>query len=81
MQKKSQKNHLICVNMKKKTVKEVKMHKFSVSTCKSLDFARSQKKIARSHDGETVTFRNSGLKEQCLKVLKKGKIRKGLLLN
>ena len=47
-------------NMKKKTVKEVKIHKFLVYACKSQDFAQSQKKIARSHNLESVTFRNSG---------------------
>ena len=45
--------------MKKKTVKEVKMHNFLVCACKSQDFAQSQKNLARSHDRETVTFRNS----------------------
>ena len=45
--------------MKKKTIKEVKMHKLLVCACKSQDFAQSQKKIAQSHDRETVTFRNS----------------------
>ena len=45
--------------MKKKTVKEVKMHNFVVRTCKSQGFAQSQKLFARSHDRETVTFRNS----------------------
>ena len=45
--------------MKKKTVKEVKMHKFLVCACKSQDFAQSQKFFAQSHDRETVTFRNS----------------------
>ena len=45
--------------MKKKTVKEVKMHKLLVCACESQDFAQSQKKFARSHDRETVTFRNS----------------------
>ena len=45
--------------MKKKTVKEVKMHKFLVFACKSQDFAQIQKKFARSHDRVTVTFRNS----------------------
>ena len=43
---------------KKKTVKEVKMHKFLVYACKSQDFAQSQKNCARSHDRETMTFRN-----------------------
>ena len=46
--------------MKKKTVKEVKMQKNLVCAGKSKDFAQSQKKFARSHDRETVTFRNSG---------------------
>ena len=45
--------------MKKKTVKEVKMHKFLVCACISQDFAQSQKKIVRLHDRETLTFRNS----------------------
>ena len=45
--------------MKKKTVKEVKMHKFLVFACKSQDFAQIQKNFARSHDRVTVTFRNS----------------------
>ena len=47
--------------MKKKSVKENKMDKLLVCACKSQDFAQSQKKFARSHDRETVTFRNSGL--------------------
>ena len=51
--------------MKKKTVKEVKMHKFLVCTCKSQDFAQSQKNFARSHDRMTVTFRNSVYNVQC----------------
>ena len=42
--------------MKKKTVKEVKMHKFLVCACKSQDIAQSQKKFARLHDRETVIF-------------------------
>ena len=45
--------------MKKKPVKEVKMHKFLVCLYKYQDFAQSQKNFARSHDRETVTFRNS----------------------
>ena len=45
--------------MKKKPVKEVKMHKFLVCLYKYQDFAQSQKNFARSHDCETVTFRNS----------------------
>ena len=43
------------------------MHKFSVSACKYLDFAQSQKNFVRSHGCETVTFRNSGLKGAVLK--------------
>ena len=35
------------------------MHKLLVCARKSQEFAQSQKKIARSHDRETVTFRNS----------------------
>ena len=53
------KNHLMCVKMKKKTVKEVKMHNFFICACKSQDFAQSQKKLARSHDRTTAHFRNS----------------------
>ena len=45
--------------MKKKHVKEVKMHHLLVCSCKSQEFAQSQKKFARSHDHEIVTFRNS----------------------
>ena len=45
--------------MKKKTAKEVKMHKFLAFACKSQDFAQSQKNFAPSHDGVTVSFRNS----------------------
>ena len=54
------KNHLICVTHEEKTVKEVKVHTFLVCACISQDFAQSQKIFARSHDSETVTFRNSG---------------------
>ena len=46
--------------MKTKTVKEVKMHKVLVCAYTSQDFAQSQNFFARSHDRETVTFRNSG---------------------
>ena len=45
--------------MKKKTVKEVKMHIFLVCRWKSQDFAQSQKNCARAHDRATKTFRNS----------------------
>ena len=45
--------------MKQKTVKDVKMHKLWVSAYKSQDFAQGQENFARSHDRETVTFRNS----------------------
>ena len=55
------KNHLICVKHEEKTTKEVKMHKFLARAYKSQDFAPSQKNVARSHDRETVTFRNSVL--------------------
>ena len=47
------------MNHEEKTVKEVKMHKFLVSAYKSQDFGQSQENFARSHDPETVTFRNS----------------------
>ena len=47
--------------MKKKTLKEVTTQKPLVWACKSQDLAQSQKICARSHDPETVTFRNSGL--------------------
>ena len=47
--------------MKKKNVKEVKMHKFLVHAYKSQDFAQSQNNFARAHDRETITFRNSGI--------------------
>ena len=47
--------------MKKKTVTEVKIHNFLVCPCKSQDFDQSQQNFARSHDRETVTFRNSAL--------------------
>ena len=45
--------------MKKQTVKEVKMHKLLVCACKSQDFVQSKNKFARSHNRDTVTFRNS----------------------
>ena len=38
------------------------MHNFLVCAYKSQDFAQNLKNFARSHDRETVTFRNSGLK-------------------
>ena len=53
------KNHLICVKHEENNVKEVKIHKFVVCVYKSQDFAQSQKIFARSHDRETVIFRNS----------------------
>ena len=46
--------------MKKKTVKEAKIHIFLVCACKSQDFAQSQKIFVRSHNRETVTFINFG---------------------
>ena len=36
------------------------MHIFLVCPLKSQDFAQSHNNFARSHDHETVTFRNSG---------------------
>ena len=53
------KNHLICVKNEEKTVKTRLKLKNLVYACKSQDFAQSQKIFARSHDRETVTFRNS----------------------
>ena len=47
------------MNHEEKSVKEVKMHKFSVCAYKSQDFAQSRENFARLHDRETVTFRNS----------------------
>ena len=46
--------------MKKKTVKEVKMHKFLVFCMQISRFCANSEKFAPSHDGMTVTFRNSG---------------------
>ena len=37
------------------------MHEFLVCTYNSQDFAQTQENVARLHDPETVTFRNSGL--------------------
>ena len=51
---------MIYLKHEEKTVKEVKLHKFLVCAYKSQDFVQSQKNFARSHDRETVTFRNSG---------------------
>ena len=53
--------------MKKKTAKEVKMHKFLVCACKSQDFAQIQNFFARLHDCETMTFRNSAARKGDLK--------------
>ena len=39
------------------------MHKLSGCVCISQDFAQSQKFFARSHDRETVTFRNSDFRK------------------
>ena len=36
------------------------MHKLLVCACISQDIAQDHKKNARSHDSETVTFKNSG---------------------
>ena len=63
MRKKKYKNHtkihILCVNHEEKTVEEVEMHNFLVSKYQSQDFAQSQDNFVRSHDGETVTLRNS----------------------
>ena len=58
------------MNPEEKTVKEVNIHDFFVCAFKSQDFAQSQENCARSHDCETMTFRNSelngmSLKKQC----------------
>ena len=53
------KNYIICVKHDEKNVEEVKMYKFLVCAYKSQDFAQSQNLFARSHNCETVTFRNS----------------------
>ena len=37
------------------------MHKFLVWAYNSQDFAQTQENCARSHDRDTVTFRNSGV--------------------
>ena len=51
------------------------MHRFWVCTYKSQDFAQSQTNFARSHDRETVTFRNSVLHAPIFfKVYKKYKL-------
>ena len=44
---------------KKKLQKEVEMQKKIVCKYNSQDFAQTQRNFARSHDRETVTFRNS----------------------
>ena len=46
---------------KKKIVKTVKVHDVLVCMYTSQDFAQTQQNSASLHDGETVTFRNSGL--------------------
>ena len=45
--------------MTKKTLKQIKMHRFKVFTYKSQEFAQSQENLARSHNRETVKFRKS----------------------
>ena len=52
----SQKITLYVKNMKKKTVKEGKLHKFLVFAYQSQDFAKSQKDFVLSQDRETVKF-------------------------
>ena len=52
-------NHILSVKHKEKTLKEVNMQKFLVTAYKYQDFAQSQENFARTHDCETVTFRNS----------------------
>ena len=50
----------------RKTVKEVKIHDIFVCAFKSQDFTQSQENFARSHDCETVTFRNCDLNSPLL---------------
>ena len=50
---------------RRKTVKEVKLHIRLVCAYKSQDFKQIQEIFARSHDCETVTFRNSDLSHSC----------------
>ena len=45
--------------VRRKYVKVVKMHNFLVCAYKSQDFTQSQTNFARTHDHETLTFRNS----------------------
>ena len=47
------------MNKRKLKKREVKMHTFLGCTYNSQDFAQTQENFARSHDRETVTFRNS----------------------
>ena len=52
----------MCERCIKETVKEVEMHTFLVCAYKSQNCEQSQKNCERSHDCETVTFRNSAWK-------------------
>ena len=47
--------------MEKKLKKVVKMHKFLGCAYNFQDLAQTQENFARSHDRDTVTFRNSDL--------------------
>ena len=48
--------------MRKKSIKEIKINVFYVCAFKFQNFAQSQKFVARSHDGATVTFRYSDIR-------------------
>ena len=60
MCKRYKKNHIKGVKKRQTYVKMVKLHDFQVLVWTSQDFAQTQQTFAPSHDGETVTFRNSG---------------------
>ena len=49
----------MCESLRKKQKREVTMHKFLVCAYNSKDFTQTQENFARSHDCETMTFRNS----------------------
>ena len=55
-------DHNKCVNQEKEILKEAKMQKKkTVFTYKSQDWGQYQEIVERSHNRETVTFRNSGV--------------------
>ena len=51
----------MCESLRKRRKKEVKMHTFLICAYKSPDFAQTPENFARSHDCETMTFRNSAI--------------------